>query len=231
MLTKFSIKQLMKKNVHVGHTCNEWVPTLSKVLFNIRDDIHFIDLKQTIFLFRRALNFLNKVESNNYKVLFLEKEINKSVKKLKIFNKDKYIVKNNSILRECALKYNHYYLSKKLRGGILNNLKYAKNNDDNYIRSESNIIPNIFFISNVNYYKSIILESSKLNFILIGLLDTNNSNVGLTYPIPCNDDNYNSINFFFNLIVNSIDNSSLFFNHNFLVQYRANITKNYYNNF
>ena len=58
-----------------------------------------------------------------------------------------------------------------------------------------NIIPNIFFISNLNYYKSIILESSKLNFIIIGLVDTNNNNFGLTYPIPTNDDNYYSINF------------------------------------
>ena len=47
-------------------------PNLSKTLFNIRDDIHFIDLQQTIFLFRRALRFLNSIESNNYKLLFLE---------------------------------------------------------------------------------------------------------------------------------------------------------------
>ena len=61
--------------------------------------------------------------------------------------------------------------------------------------TNKNIIPNIFFISNLNYYKSIILESSKVNFIIIGLVGTNNNNFGLTYPIPTNDDNYYSINF------------------------------------
>jgi hypothetical protein len=162
----------------------------------------------------------------NYKILFVEKETNRSFKKLKYYYKDKYIVKTKNILRECAKDYNHFYLSKKLRGGILNNIKYLNKNNKGL--SKSNRIPNILFISNVEYYKSIILESSKVNLILIGLLDTNNNNIGLTYPIPCNDDNYSSINFFYSLIINSIDNSSLFFNCNFLLLFRTKIINNYY---
>ena len=180
MVTNFSIKQLMKKKVHIGHASNEWVSQLSIILFNIRNEIHFIDLQQTIFLFRQALLFLNCIENHNYKILFLEKERNKLIKK--------HISKTKNTLHECALQYDHFYLSNKVRGGILNNLKSSKNN-------YNNIIPNIFFISNIKYYKSIILESSKVNFIIIGLVGTNNNNFGLTYPIPTNDDNYYSINF------------------------------------
>jgi small subunit ribosomal protein S2 len=213
MVTNFSIKQLMKKKVHIGHASNEWVSQLSIILFNIRNEIHFIDLQQTIFLFRRALLFLNCIENHNYKILFLEKERNKLIKK--------DIRKTKNILHECALQYDHFYLANKIRGGILNNLKSSKN-------THKNIIPNIFFISNLNYYKSIILESSKLNFIIIGLVDTNNNNFGLTYPIPTNDDNYYSINFFNTLIIKSIDNASLLFNSNILVQYRSKIIKNYF---
>jgi small subunit ribosomal protein S2 len=216
MVTNFSIKQLMKKKVHIGHASNEWVSRLSIILFNIRNEIHFIDLQQTIFLFRRALLFLNCIENQNYKILFLEKERNKLIKK--------EISKTKNILHECALQYDHFYLANKVRGGILNNLKYSK-------KKHKNRIPNIFFISNIKYYKSIILESSKVNFIIIGLLDTNNNNFGITYPIPTNDDNYYSINFFNTLIRNSIDNASLFFNSNLLAQYRIKIINNYYRNF
>ena len=230
MVTSFSINQLIKKKIHIGHILSEWVPNLSKTLFNIRDDIHFIDLQQTIFLFRRALGFLNCIENSNYKLLFLERETNKSRKNIKYYVDNKYITKNKNILRECAIQYSHFYLSDKLRGGVLNNIRSSKINKDNYIPNK-NIMPNIFLITNISYYESIILESFKVNFILIGLLDTNNSNFGLTYPIPCNDDNYYSINFFYNLVINSIDNSSLFFNKNFLLQYRTNIINNYYSNF
>ena len=216
MVTNFSIKQLMKKKVHIGHASNEWVSRLSIILFNIRNEIHFIDLQHTIFLFRRALLFLNCIENHNYKILFLEKERNKLIKK--------DIRKTKNILHECALQYDHFYLANKVRGGILNNLKYSK-------KKHKNRIPNIFFISNIKYYKSIILESSKVNFIIIGLLDTNNNNFGITYPIPTNDDNYYSINFFNTLIRNSIDNASLFFNSNLLAQYRIKIINNYYRNF
>jgi small subunit ribosomal protein S2 len=62
MINNFAINQLLKKKIHIGHVSNEWVSRISKILFNKRDNIHFIDLQQTIFLFRRVLGFLNCIE-------------------------------------------------------------------------------------------------------------------------------------------------------------------------
>jgi hypothetical protein len=85
------------------------------------DKIFFLNyLQQTIFLFRRALFFFYCIENHNYKILFLEKERNKLIKK--------DISKTKNILHECALQYDQFYLSNKVRRGILNNLKSSKNN-------------------------------------------------------------------------------------------------------
>jgi small subunit ribosomal protein S2 len=229
----YTTRQLIKKKIHLGHLAKDWNPKINIFLFGSRTNIHFIDLQQTIFLFRRALNFLQNLKKNNYKILFCEKNPENYLLKLNINNKLK--LKYDNILRYYAKHYDQFYLNKSVRGGLFRAILQHKNNpklDKNFIVSQkSNIFPNVIYVTDLNYYNSILRESYKLNLVSIGLVDTNTSFINLSYPIPSNDDNYLSILFFNNLIIKTLDTSSLIFNNEHLSQVRNKLYKKYYNIF
>ena len=229
----FTVKQLINKKIHLGHLTKDWNPSLAIVLYGSRNNIHFIDLQQTIFLFRRALNFLYSSQKYNYKIAFCEKVLKPYQINYKV-NLDKRI-KYDNLLSAYAKHYNQFYINKNIRGGLFNAIKQLRTNNDRsnnlIIPKNSKLFPNILFISNLEFFKSILFEVNKINLISIGLVDTNNSFSKLTYPIPCNDDNNSSISFFNQLIIKSLDTSSLLFDNNYLHKTRSKLINKYSNLF
>ena len=51
----FSLRQLLEAGVHFGHHTRRWNPRMSPFLFGVRNQVHIIDLQQTVPMLDRAL--------------------------------------------------------------------------------------------------------------------------------------------------------------------------------
>ena len=47
-LPDFSMRQLLEAGAHFGHQSHRWNPKMSQYIFGTRNNIHIIDLAQTV---------------------------------------------------------------------------------------------------------------------------------------------------------------------------------------
>jgi len=223
-IPNITIQQLLEAGVHLGHKTLRWNPKMRKYIFGKRDTIHIIDLTQTLELINVALENIYKVISENGKILFistkkqaseaiadLAKEteqyyvnhrwlggmltnwgtISNSIKKLEKLNVD-LVSENRGFTKKELLKMSvqRDKLQKSL-GGI----------------SKMKKVPDLVFVIDTNYESLAIKESIKLGIPIIAILDTNSDPVGISYPIPGNDDARRSIDLYCNLIKETINNA------------------------
>jgi small subunit ribosomal protein S2 len=65
-------------------------------------------------------------------------------------------------------------------------------------------IPDVIFVLDVGYEKNAIYEARKLNIPVVGVVDSNNSPIGIDYIIPGNDDSIRAIKLFCQTAANAI---------------------------
>ena len=51
----FTMRQLLEAGVHFGHNTRRWDPRMSPYIFGERNNIHIIDLQQTVPMLHQAL--------------------------------------------------------------------------------------------------------------------------------------------------------------------------------
>ena len=54
-LPDFSMRQLLEAGVHFGHQSHRWNPKMSDYIFGARNNIHIVDLAQSVPLLQRAV--------------------------------------------------------------------------------------------------------------------------------------------------------------------------------
>ena len=55
-----SMRQLLESGVHFGHQTRRWNPKMDTFIYTARNDIHVIDLQQTVELIKNAIILLKK---------------------------------------------------------------------------------------------------------------------------------------------------------------------------
>lgn len=65
------MKQLLEAGFHFGHRTRRWNPKMKPYLFGSRNGVHIIDLQKTVKLFETAYQFIVKIVSEGYGVLFV----------------------------------------------------------------------------------------------------------------------------------------------------------------
>ncbi len=219
-----TIEQLLEAGVHLGHKTLRWNPKMKKYIFGKRDQIHIIDLTQTLELINVALESIYKTISGNGKILFI------STKK-----------QASEAIAELAKDTDQYYVNHRWLGGMLTNWgtisnsikKLKKINSDLVTEnrgftkkellkmsvqrdklqkslggiSDMKKVPDLVFVIDTNYESLAIKESIKLGIPIIAILDTNSDPEGINYPIPGNDDARRSIDLYCNLIKETVLNA------------------------
>ena len=51
----FTMRDLLETGVHFGHHTRRWDPRMKSYIFGVRNNIHILDLQQTVPLLHRAL--------------------------------------------------------------------------------------------------------------------------------------------------------------------------------
>src|SRR5260221_12725638 len=70
-LPDFSMRQLLEAGVHFGHQSHRWNPKMADYIFGAPNNIHIIDLAQTVPLLHRALQAVSDTVAKGGPVLFV----------------------------------------------------------------------------------------------------------------------------------------------------------------
>ncbi len=217
----FSLRQLLEAGVHFGHHTRRWNPAMSPYLFGVRNQVHIIDLQQTVPLLDRALRAVRDVTAGGGRVLFV------GTKRAAA----EYVA-------ESATRCGQYYVNHRWLGGMLTNWKtitgsikrlrqidemlagdaqgFTKKevlemtrDRDKLERSLGGIkemggLPDILFIIDTNKEKLAVEEANKLGIPVVAVLDSNSDPKGITFPIPGNDDAIRAITLYCDLIAGAV---------------------------
>jgi small subunit ribosomal protein S2 len=206
-LPKVSVTDLLDAGIHFGHKTSRWNPKMAPYIYGVRDNIHIIDLQQTVPLVQIALNKIYETVKNNGKVLFVGSKVQAA-----------------NLIAEYAEKCGQFYINHRWLGGMLTNwstisrsikkldgiekileneeqiAKYTKKevldltrSRDKLLRSFSGIRniggrPDLIVVIDTNKEHLAISEATKLNIPLVAVVDTNSNPDGISFPIPGNDD-------------------------------------------
>lgn len=70
-LPDFSMRQLLEAGVHFGHQTHRWNPKMAPFIYGARNNIHILDLAQTVPLLHNALKVVSDTVARGGRVLFV----------------------------------------------------------------------------------------------------------------------------------------------------------------
>ncbi len=220
-MPSFTMRQLLEAGVHFGHTTRRWNPKMRPYIFGERNNVHIIDLEQTVPLLHRALEAVRDVAAGGGRVLFVGTKRQAA-----------------DVLAESAARCGQYYVNHRWLGGMLTNWKTISNSikrlkvledqlaqetvgltkkellglqreRDKLDRSLGGIkemagLPDILFVIDTNKESIAIHEATKLNIPVIAVVDSNCDPEGVTHPVPGNDDAMRAINLYCDLVSGAV---------------------------
>ena len=205
-LPDFNLRQLLEAGVHFGHRTQRWNPKMGRYIFGVRNDIHIIDLTQTVPLLHQELLALRDAAAGGGRVLF-------------VGTKRQATEPVAAASKRCA----QYFVNHRWLGGTLTNWSTISNSikrlrgfeetlnsaqasgltkkellqilreRDKLERSLGGIkdmggLPSVLFVVDTNKEAIAIAEARKLGIPVAAILDSNSDPDGITFPIPGNDD-------------------------------------------
>ncbi|CAN7301726.1 30S ribosomal protein S2 [Neorhizobium sp. LjRoot104] len=216
-LPDFSMRQLLEAGVHFGHQTHRWNPKMKPYIFGDRNNIHIIDLAQTVPMLSRALQVVSDTVARGGRVLFVGTKRQAS-----------------ELIADSAKRSAQYYVNSRWLGGMMTNWKtisnsiqrlrkldeilnseasgYSKKERLNLEREREKLdkalggirdmggTPDLMFIIDTNKEKIAIDEAKRLGIPVVAIIDSNCDPDLIDYPIPGNDDASRAIALYTDLI-------------------------------
>ena len=217
-LPDFSMRQLLEAGVHFGHQSHRWNPKMAEYIFGTRNNIHIIDLTQSVPMLHRALQAISDTVAQGGRILFV------GTKR-----------QAQDAIADAAKRSAQYYVNSRWLGGTLTNWKtisgsisrlrkldemlnsgesggYTKKERltmqrerDKLDRSLGGIkdmggLPDMIFVIDTNKEDIAIQEAQRLNIPVAAIVDTNSDPKGITFVVPGNDDAGRAISLYCDLI-------------------------------
>ena len=216
-LPEFSMRELIDAGVHFGHKTKRWNPRMAPFIYGTRNDIHIIDLQQTVPMLYRALTIVRSTVAKNGRILFVgtkrqaSEDIAASAKRCGQYYVDNRwlggMLTNWSTIQNSIRQLRKYeeMLSDTNSGLTKKELLNASRNRDKLERSLGGIRdmggkPDLLFIIDTNREELAVKEAQKLGIPIVAIVDTNCTTEGIDYPIPGNDDATRAIKLYCKLI-------------------------------
>jgi small subunit ribosomal protein S2 len=217
-LPDYSMRQLLEAGVHFGHQAHRWNPKMQSFIFGTRNNIHIIDLAQTVPALSRALQAVSDVVAKGGRVLFVGTKRQAA-----------------DSIADAAKRSAQYFVNSRWLGGTLTNWKtisnsiarlkkieemlnsgesggYTKKERLTLSREKEKLelalggirdmggVPDLLFVIDTNKEDIAIKEARRLGIPIAAIIDTNCNPDGITFPIPGNDDAARAINLYCDLI-------------------------------
>jgi len=222
IMASINMRQLLEAGVHFGHQTRFWHPKMAPFIYGQRNKIHIINLDYTLKSFRDAINFLSSVAASGGQILYVgtKRSAQQSVAReasragmpyvskrwlggmLTNFKTVKQSIKRLHELEKIIDEGGLENLSKK-EGLILTRELNKLNLGLGGIKNMEKL-PDALFVIDVGFERIAVSEASKLGIPVVGIVDTNNSPVGIDYVIPGNDDATRSIDLYTSSVTDAI---------------------------
>jgi small subunit ribosomal protein S2 len=217
MLPTYNMRQLLEAGVHFGHQTHRWNPKMRNYIFGKRNNIHIVDLTQTVPLLHQALVKISDTVAGGGRVLFVGTKRQAS-----------------EAIAEAARRSAQYYINHRWQGGTLTNWKTISHSirrlrqcdeilaGDGGGRTKKELInitrdrdslqrdlggikdmggtPDLLFVIDTNKEQLAISEAKKLGIPIVAVVDTNCDPDGIDFPIPGNDDAGRAITLYCDLV-------------------------------
>ena len=221
-IPSFTMRQLLEAGVHFGHHTRRWNPKMKPFIFGDRNNIHILNLQQTVPMLYQALEAISKVASNGGRVLFVGTKPSAS-----------------EVVAEAALSCGQYYVNHRWLGGMLTNWSTVSQSirrlremeerlsgeDVNALTKKETLtltrerdklektlggikemggLPDLLFIIDTNKEDIAVKEANVLNIPVVAVVDSNANPDGVDYVIPGNDDALRAISLYCDLVAGSV---------------------------
>mgnify|MGYP001467104095 CR=1 FL=1 len=217
----FTMRELLETGVHFGHHTRRWDPRMKSYIFGVRNNIHILDLQQTVPLLHRALQAVRDTVAKGGRVLFVGTKRQAS-----------------ELIAETAARSGQYYVNHRWLGGMLTNWKTISGSIKRLRELEEQLsqdglgltkkemlgltrqreklerslggikemggLPDIMVVIDTNKEAIAIAEANTLGIPVVAVLDSNSNPAGVNYPIPGNDDAMRAITLYCDLINGAI---------------------------
>lgn len=218
-LPTFSMRQLLEAGVHFGHQSHRWNPKMGPYIYGERNNIHIIDLAQTVPMLHRMLQAVSDTVARGGRILFVGTKRQAA-----------------DAVAEAARRSAQYYVNARWLGGTLTNWKTISHSIQRLRKLEELLSesgeakaltkkerlkllrerekleralggikdmggqPDMLFVIDTNKEAISIKEAHRLGIPVAAIVDTNCDPDGITYPVPGNDDAGRAINFYCDLV-------------------------------
>lgn len=221
-LPTFTMRQLIEAGVHFGHNTRRWNPKMKQYIFGTRDNVHIIDLQQTVPMLYRAMQAVRDTAAQGGRILFVGTK-----------------TQAQQLVREAAERCGQYYVNHRWLGGTLTNWKtvsqsirrlkeidakqekgefegLTKKEKLNISREREKLYrslggikdmggrPDLIFVIDTLKEGLALHEARRLGIPVIAICDTNSDPDGIDFPVPGNDDAIRAINLYCDLVSGSV---------------------------
>ncbi len=217
-----SMRQLLESGVHFGHQTRRWNPKMDPYIYTSRNDIHVIDLQQTVGLINKAYEFVKDTVTKKGSILFVgtkkqaQDAISSEAERCKMpYVNQRWLggtLTNNVTISNSVKQLKRFEEDQRL--GVFDQLskKEASRKIKKLARlrhylggiKDMRYLPKAIFIVDTTKEELAIKEAKKLGIKVIGLVDTNGDPTHLDYPIPGNDDAIRAIKLICSVFSNAV---------------------------
>ncbi len=216
------VQQLVESGVHFGHRSSRWNPKMRPYIYARRNQIHIIDVRETIRGLLRAKKYLGNVAGQGSLILFVGTKrqagdaLQKAARRCDMpFVNDRWLggtLTNFRTIRSRLSRLeeleriresdeiNTY--SKKMQSSLNREYRKMFRNLDG-MRS-MNRLPECLVVVDPKKEKNAVKEARKLGIATVALIDTDCDPDQVDLPIPGNDDSMRSIDLVVNILADAI---------------------------
>lgn len=221
-MSQIVVKDILEAGVHFGHRASRWNPKMRPYIYGRKNQIHIIDLKETVRGLLRAKKYLSKVASQGSLVLF-------------VGTKRQAAEPVEAAARACGMPF----VNERWLGGTLTNFRtirsrlkrleelesleqsgelatYSKKRQSTLNRERKKIFTNLSGIRDMNRLPEALVvidprreaisvkEARLLGVKVVALIDTDSDPDLIDLPIPGNDDSIRSIHLILQQIAEAV---------------------------
>ncbi len=199
------MRSLLEAGAHFGHQSHRWNPKMAPYIFGARNNIHIIDLAQSVPLLHQALKQVSDVVAKGGRVLFVGTKRQASEQ-----------------IAEAAKRCAQYYVNSRWLGGMLTNWKTISGSISRLRKLDEQLgaggsgltkkerlmmsrerdklekalggirdmggTPDLIVVIDTNKEALAIKEANRLGIPIAAIVDTNCNPDGIQFLVPGNDD-------------------------------------------
>jgi len=221
-LPSFTMRQLLEAGVHFGHHTRRWNPKMEQYIFGTRNNIHILDLQQTVPMLYQALDIVSQTAARGGRVLFVGTKPAAS-----------------ETIAQAARSCGQYFVNHRWLGGMMTNwntvsqsIRRLRDLESRLESEEVNALtkkealqlsreqeklektlggikemgglPDLLFIIDTNKEAIAVAEANTLGIPVIAVVDSNANPDGVDFPVPGNDDALRAISLYCDLVAGAV---------------------------